>query len=75
MKEAIQNLINKLEKQHDFEDRFYLILTGQLYGGDISDWANTHFESNVKLGFRSGETAMAEEMIGALTKILEDFEE
>lgn len=72
MKEKILELIKKLESQHDFESEFYLTYTGQLNDGDISDWYNSHFDDNVELGFSTGQTAMAEDMIAELTKILEE---
>lgn len=72
MKDKILKLIEKLEKNHDFEDEFYLTYTGQLNDGDISDWHNSHFDANVGLGFSTGETSMAEQIIGELKKIIGD---
>lgn len=72
MKEKLLALIEKLEKQYDFEDEFYLTYTGQLNDGDISDWHNSHFNDNVGLGFSTGETSMAEQIIGELKLILEE---
>lgn len=71
MKDKILALIAKLEKECDFEDEFYLTYTGQLNDGDISDWHNSHFDDNVALGFSTGETSMAEQIIGELKNILE----
>lgn len=70
MKEKLLDLIKRLEKQHDFESEFYLTYTGQLNDGDISDWYNNHFDDNVELGYSTGQTAMAEEMIVELKKII-----
>lgn len=72
MKEKLLELIKRLEKQHDFEDEFYLTYTGQLNDGDISDWYNSHFNDNVDLGYSTGQAAMAEEIIVELTKIIEE---
>ena len=71
MKEKLLALIADFEKQHDFEDEFYLTYTGQLNDGDISDWHNNHFDDNVELGFGTGQTSMAEDIIVALKKIIE----
>jgi hypothetical protein len=71
MKEKLLELIEKLEKTHDFEDRFYLTYTGQLNDGDISDWYNNHFDDNVELGFITGQTSMAEDIIVELKAIIE----
>lgn len=73
MKEKLLALIEKLEKQHDFEDEFYLTYTGQLNDGDISSWHNSHFDDNVELGFSTDETSMAEQIIGELKLILEEL--
>lgn len=72
MKDKILALIAKLEKDYDFEDEFYLTYTGQLNDGDISDWHNDHFDDNVELGFSTGETSMAEQIISELKNILEN---
>lgn len=72
MKDNILKLIEKLEKDHDFEDEFYLTYTGQINDGDISDWHNSHFDDNVELGFSTGETSMAEQIIGELKNIIGD---
>lgn len=72
MKEKLLELIKRLESDHDFESEFYLTYTGQLNDGDISDWYNNHFDDNVELGFNTGQTAMAEDMIVALKKIIEE---
>lgn len=72
MKDKLISLIERLEKQHDFEDEFYLTYTGQLNDGDISDWYNNHFDDNVELGFSTGQTSMAEDIIAELTKIIEE---
>ena len=74
MKEKILELIARLEKDHDFEDEFYLTYIGQLNDGDISEWHNSHFDDNVALGFSTGETSMAEQIVGALRNILEEYE-
>lgn len=71
MKEQLLELIKRLENQHDFESEFYLTYTGQLNDGDISDWHNSHFDDNVELGFSTGQTSMAEDIIVELTKIIE----
>lgn len=71
MKEQLLELIKRLESQHDFESEFYLTYTGQLNDGDISDWHNSHFDDNVGLGFSTGQTSMAEDIIAELTKIIE----
>jgi hypothetical protein len=73
MKEKLLALIKKLESQHDFESEFYLTYTGQLNDGDISDWHNNHFDDNVELGFDTGQTAMADEIIGELKNIIEEI--
>lgn len=70
MREKLLALIAELEKQHDFEDEFYLTYTGQLNDGDISDWHNNHFDDNVELGFSTGQTAFAEDMIATLKEII-----
>ena len=72
MKDKLLALIATLEKQHDFEDEFYLTYTGQLNDGDISDWYNSHFDDNVELGFSTGQTSMAEDIIVELKAILEE---
>lgn len=72
MKDKILKLIETLEKSHDFEDEFYLTYTGQLNDGDISDWHNSHFDDNVGLGFSTGETSMAEQIIGELKNIIKE---
>jgi hypothetical protein len=72
MKDKLLALIKRLEEQHDFENEFYLTYTGQLNDGDISDWYNSHFDDNVELGFSTGETSMAEDIIAELTKIIEE---
>jgi len=72
VKDKIQALIDKLEKQHDFEDEFYLTFTGQLNDGDISDWHNNHFDDNVSLGFDTGQTALAYDIIGTLKSIINE---
>lgn len=72
MKDKLIELINSLEKEHDFEDDFYLTYSGQLNDGDISDWYNTHFDDNVELGYSTGQTAMAEEIIATLKKIIKE---
>lgn len=72
MKEKLLALIERLEKQHDFESEFYLTYTGQLNDGDISDWHNNHFDDNVGLGFSTGQTSMAEDIIVELKAILEE---
>lgn len=74
MKHKLQALIERLESQHDFENEFYLTYTGQLNDGDISDWHNNHFDDNVELGFSTGQTSMAEDVIVALKKIIEEEE-
>lgn len=74
MKEKLLALIAELNKGEDFEDEFYLTYLGTLNEGDISDWHNTHFEDNIDLGFRTGQTAATEEIIGRLVKLLEDEE-
>lgn len=71
MKEKLLAYIEQLEKQHDFEDEFYLTYTGQLNDGDISDWYNNHFDDNVELGFSTGQTSMAEDIIVQLKAIIE----
>ena len=70
MKEQLLALIKRLESGHDFEDEFYLTYTGRLNDGDISDWHNNHFDDNVELGFSTGQTSMAEDMIVELNKII-----
>ena len=70
MKEQLLELIKRLEKQHDFESEFYLTYTGQLNDGDISDWHNNHFDDNVELGFGTGQTAMAEDIIAEIKAII-----
>jgi hypothetical protein len=70
MKEHLIALIKRLEDTHDFESEFYLTYTGQLNDGDISDWHNNHFDDNVELGFSTGQTSMAEDMIVELKKII-----
>lgn len=72
MKDKLLALIERLESQNDFEDEFYLTYTGQLNDGDISDWYNNHFDDNVELGFGTGQTSMAEDIIVALKKIIEE---
>ena len=72
MKDKLLELIKRLEKQHDFEGEFYLTYTGQLNDGDISDWHNNYFDDNVELGYSTGQTAVAEEIIAELTKIIEE---
>lgn len=71
MKDKLLALITRLEKQHDFESEFYLTYTGQLNDGDISDWHNSHFDDNVELGFSTGQTSMAEDIIAELKAIIE----
>ena len=71
MKAKLQALIERLESQHDFESEFYLTYTGQLNDGDISDWYNSHFDDNVELGFSTGQTSMAEDIIVELKAIIE----
>lgn len=71
MKDKLIALIERLEKQHDFENEFYLTYTGQLNDGDISDWYNSHFDDNVELGFSTGQTNMAEDIIVELKAIIE----
>lgn len=71
MKEKLQALIERLESQHDFEGEFYLTYTGQLNDGDISDWHNNHFDDNVELGFSTGQTSIAEDIIVELKAIIE----
>lgn len=71
MKDKLLALIERLEKQHDLEDEFYLTYTGQLNDGDISDWHNNHFDDNVELGFSTGQASMAEDIIVALKSIIE----
>ena len=71
MKDKLLALIETLESQHDFEDEFYLTYTGQLNDGDISDWHNNHFDDNVELGFGTGQTSMAEDIIVQLKAIIE----
>lgn len=71
MKDRLIALIERLESQHDFEDEFYLTYTGQLNDGDISDWHNSHFDDNVELGFSTGQTSMAEDIIVELKAIIE----
>ena len=70
MKEQLLALIKRLESGHDFESEFYLTYTGRLNDGDISDWHNNHFDDNVELGFSTGQTSMAEDMIVELKKII-----
>lgn len=70
MKDKLLALIATLESQHDFEDEFYLTYTGQLNDGDISDWHNSHFDDNVELGFITGQTSMAEDIIVELKAII-----
>lgn len=70
MKDKLLALIATLESQHDFEDEFYLTYTGQLNDGDISDWHNSHFDDNVELGFSTGQTSMAEDVIVQLKAII-----
>ena len=70
MKEQLLALIKRLESTHDFESEFYLTYTGQLNDGDISDYYNNHFDDNVELGFSTGQTSMAEDMIVELKKII-----
>lgn len=72
MKEKLLAYIEQLEKSNDFESEFYLTYTGQLNDGDISDWHNSHFDDNVELGFSTGQTSMAEDVIVALKKIIEE---
>lgn len=74
MKEQLLALIKRLESTHDFESEFYLTYTGQLNDGDISDWYNNHFDDNVELGFSTGQTSMAEDMIVELKKIIAEEE-
>lgn len=71
MKDKLLALIATLESQHDFENEFYLTYTGQLNDGDISDWYNNHFDDNVELGFSTGQTSMAEDIIVELKAIIE----
>lgn len=71
MKDKLLALIADLEKQYDFEGEFYLTYTGQLNDGDISDWYNSHFDDNVELGFSTGQTSMAEDIIVQLKAIIE----
>lgn len=71
MEDKLLALIETLESQHDFEDEFYLTYTGQLNDGDISDWHNSHFDDNVELGFSTGQTSMAEDIIVQLKAIIE----
>lgn len=70
MKDKLLALIERLESQNDFEDEFYLTYTGQLNDGDISDWHNSHFDDNVELGFITGQTSMAEDIIVELKAII-----
>lgn len=72
MKEQLLELIKRLESEHDFEDEFYLTYTGQLNDGDISDWHSSHFDDSVAIGFYTGQTSMAEDIIVELTKIIEE---
>lgn len=71
MEDKLTALIERLESQHDFESEFYLTYTGQLNDGDISDWHNSHFDDNVELGFSTGQTSMAEDIIVELKAIIE----
>lgn len=70
MEQLIKDLIAKLEKEHDFESEFYLTYCCGENDGDISDWYDSHFDDNIARGFRTGQTAHAEEMIAALNEIL-----
>lgn len=71
LREKIEQLIAGLNATTDFEDEFYLTYTGQLNEGDISDWHNNHFEDNVELGARVGETRATGTIIDMLIAILE----
>lgn len=69
MKEKLLALIAELNKGEDFEDEFYVAYT---QGGDISDWHNNHFDDNIELGYKTGQTAATEDIIGKLEAILND---
>lgn len=71
MKDKILALIEKLENNYDFESEWYLTYTGQINDGDISDWHENHFEDNIDRGVETGQTMLAEEIIGELKSILE----
>jgi hypothetical protein len=71
MEQLIKELIKELENSHDFESEFYQTYCCGLNDGDISDWYDTHFDDNIERGFRTGQTAHAEEMIISLKEILE----
>lgn len=68
MRKAIEQLIKELRDENDFSDEFYVAYQS---GDDISDWHNNHFDDNVELGYSTGQTAAAEDMISKLTAILE----
>lgn len=70
MKEQLLALIDRLEKRHDFDSEFYLIYTGQMDDGDISDWDSGNFDDSVSLGFSAGQTDTAAEIITELQKII-----
>lgn len=70
IREKIEALIAQLERNHDFDSEFYQTYCLGLNDGDISDWHDSHFDDNVQLGFETGETSMAHDMVIALNEIL-----
>lgn len=75
MKDKILALIEKLENNYDFESEWYLTYTGQINDGDISDWHENHFDDNIERGVETGQTMLAEEIIGELKSLLESCDE
>lgn len=71
IRKKIEALIVELERDHDFDDEFYQTYCHGLNGGDISDWANSHFDDNVSLGYGTGQADVAEYVIGALKSMLQ----
>lgn len=72
LRESITELIAEIKNQHDLEDEFYLTYIGELNDGDISDWFNNHFDDNVELGCRLGQTLEAVRIVDSLETLLEN---
>jgi len=70
MKEKIEQLIADLKSSHNFESEFYQAYLGIDSEADITDWADGHWDDAVELGFRTGKTAKAQEVINQLEAIL-----
>ena len=75
LRKAIEGLIEHLERQNDFDDEFYQTYCLGKNDGDISDWHDSHFDDNVELGFSTGETSMAHDIVIALNEILSEDSE